>query len=480
VAGGATIYDEVVYPNRPSTRTTPARLAVAPALFGLDHAPPERCRVLEIGGGDGGNLIPMAAASPGAEFVGFDLAPARVAAGREVIAALGLANIRLEALDILDAGDLGRFDYVVAHGVYSWVPAAVREALFPLIRRSLAPGGVAYVDYNALPGCALRQALHRMLFLHLEGVDDARARLAEGLRFLRLIAEGAAEAQPLQQALRAEAAALLKRPPHVLFHDELNPFYTPVYLQEFLDHAARHGLQHLAEAEGTRLRPAPPDNPAARELLAGVAEGSAERQQYVDYLAPGYFRRTLLCAADRSLDRTPDPARLRGLHAAALLRRDETTPGRYVGPAGATLRTADTLLAAWLNEAGEVFPSALPLAAADERLFPKLLNLHTSGLLDLQAGPSPFVTEPGERPQASAFARLQASRGETELTTLAHTQTTIRDPATLHLISLLDGSRTRGELAAAMAARLGRPPGGDLAPLERALRSLARNALLEA
>jgi methyltransferase-like protein len=369
---------------------------------------------------------------------------------------------------------------VVARGVYSWVPPAVREALFPLIRRSLAPGGVAYVDYNALPGCALRQALHRMLLLHLEGVDDPPARLAEGLRFLRLIAEGAADGQPLQLALRAEAAALLKRPPNVLFHDEMDPSYTPVHVRDFLAHAERHGLQYLAEAEGTRLRPAPPDNPAARELLAPVAADAVERQQYVDFLTAGYFRRTLLCAADRPLDRTLHPARLRRLHAAALLQRDEATPALYVGPAGATLRTADPLLSAWLDQAARVFPRALPLADIDERLLAKLLNLHMAGLLDLQAGPSPFVSQPGERPRASAFARHQAARGGTELTTLAHTQATIRDPATLHLIGLLDGSRTRAELAASMAARIGRPPGGDLAPLERALRGLAGNALLEA
>jgi hypothetical protein len=269
VAGGATIYDEVVYPNRPSTRTTPARLAVAPALFGLDHAPPERCRVLEIGGGDGGNLIPMAAASPGAEFVGFDLAPARVAAGREVIAALGLANIRLEALDILDAGDLGRFDYVVAHGVYSGCrrrcgrrcsrssAAAWPRAASPMSITTRSPAAPFARRCTACSSCTWRGWT-------TPGRGSPRA-----LRFLRLIAEGAAEAQPLQQALRAEAAALLKRPPHVLFHDELNPFYTPVYLQEFLDHAARHGLQHLAEAEGTRLRPAPPTTPRPASCWPG-------------------------------------------------------------------------------------------------------------------------------------------------------------------------------------------------------------------
>ena len=61
--------------------------------------------------------------------MGCDLAGRPIAAGRRIAAALGLSNLTLVHADMraLPAA-LGEFDYVIAHGVYSWVPANVRRA----------------------------------------------------------------------------------------------------------------------------------------------------------------------------------------------------------------------------------------------------------------------------------------------------------------------------------------------------------------
>src|SRR5512133_2271473 len=97
-----TPYDAVEYPTFPQAQTHPDRLATLATVFGMTPAPVERCRVLELGTGDAGNLIPMAFALPGSEFTGIDLAQAPIAAGSRVVEELGLRNIRLLAMDLMD------------------------------------------------------------------------------------------------------------------------------------------------------------------------------------------------------------------------------------------------------------------------------------------------------------------------------------------------------------------------------------------
>src|ERR1017187_2313001 len=131
-----TAYDAVSYAGSPFSQTHPYRLAAAP---------PERCRVLELGCGDGGNLIPMAYVLPGSTFLGLDAAHSAIAQGQEQIAALGLTNVTLVQVDLLEAANLGTFDYVIAHGLYSWVPPPVQERVLAIASEALPPNGVAYV-----------------------------------------------------------------------------------------------------------------------------------------------------------------------------------------------------------------------------------------------------------------------------------------------------------------------------------------------
>src|SRR5512141_894057 len=152
----ATSYDAVSYPGLPFSQTHPDRRATIAALYDFPAAPPERCRVRELGCGDGGHLIPMAYLLPESTFLGLDAAGSAVAQGREQISALGLTNVSLSHVDLLDASNLGTFDYVIAHGLYSWVPPAVQERVLAITSEVLAPNGIAYVSYNAHPGGHVR------------------------------------------------------------------------------------------------------------------------------------------------------------------------------------------------------------------------------------------------------------------------------------------------------------------------------------
>ncbi|MBI1879375.1 MAG: class I SAM-dependent methyltransferase [Chloroflexi bacterium] len=113
-----TIYDQIPYPSLSFSWSHPSHLATLAVLVGMQPAPVERCRVLELGCAGGGNLIPMAYSLPDSEFIGIDLSARQIAEGQEMVAALGLRNVSLKQTNILGiASDFGRFDYIIAHGI---------------------------------------------------------------------------------------------------------------------------------------------------------------------------------------------------------------------------------------------------------------------------------------------------------------------------------------------------------------------------
>jgi hypothetical protein len=450
--------------------------------------------VLELGCGDGGNLVPMALALPAASFVGVDAAPKAIARGQGLIAELGLENVTLEARAIEDLSPAaGAFDYVIAHGVYSWVSAAVRDRLLAVCREALGDAGVAYVSYNALPGGRLRQALRDMLGFHTAELADPRERVAQARALLRFLLEGAVGEHGLGAVMRAQAEAMLVRSDATLLHDELAEVNDAVHFHEFAAHAARHGLQYLAEADFFEMQIGAASEPAAQALLA--IEDPVRREQYLDFLKARMFRQTLLCPAGVEIDRAPHPEVLERLAVSTQAQPGgEPGPGgaqAFTGPTGSTLTTDHPLVIEALKRTAAAWPAALwvrdllgPDATGDERgaLCDALLRSYAANLVALHVCPPRPVTTPGEAPCASALARHQARAGAV-VTNLRHASVRIEDDLGRRLVTLLDGTRDRAGLAADLRAFLsqrGRPVPDDLAEsLERSLRGLAQMALLQ-
>lgn len=485
-AAPAEAYDALAYPGYPYPQTHPDRLATQATLFGLRPAPPAACRVLELGAGDGANLLPMALALPGSAFVGVDLAGAPVARGRATIAALGAGNLTLAQGDVaaLPPEADGEFDYIIAHGLYSWVPPRVRDALMAVCAQRLAPHGVAYVSYNAYPGSYLRDMTRDILRFHVDGVEDPAARVAGARALLETIA-AAGQRSPYGAVLRDHVGRLLARSDAALFHDEMADVNTPVYFHEFTEHAGRFGLQFLAEA---RLRdmqaPELPDTVAA--ALAGLPDNVIVREQYLDFLVNRTFRQTLLCRGDVAVERTLRATVLDALHVRGRLVNED---GRWRSANDASAQPQDAAFDAALERVAGAWPRAAAFTeltaglapAAAGALAESLLEAHAAGLVDLLVEPPAPARRAGERPRAAALARHQAAGGATAVTSLHHDTVTLQGPLAATLVTLLDGTRDRAALLAALDGRPGTPPAGALpAALDRALDELASLALLEA
>src|SRR3954470_16876546 len=253
----ANVYDDVPYSNYPYAQTHPDRLATVAILHGLEPPDPFHARVLELGCGAGGNLLAMAAATPGVRALGVDLAQEPVEAGRAAAAAIGLGNVELRQGDVraLADGSLGEFDYVVAHGLYAWVPPDARDAVLGTIAASLAPDGVAYVSYNAHPGGYFRRMLRDVGLWHARGIEDPLERARKAQELYKFINEQrATEADTYGALLEREVPPLAEGPLYRLVHDDLSDAWDPLWFGEFAAHAAAHGMMFVGEADLSGLR----------------------------------------------------------------------------------------------------------------------------------------------------------------------------------------------------------------------------------
>jgi cyclopropane fatty-acyl-phospholipid synthase-like methyltransferase len=165
-------YDLIQYQGHPYPTTHPGHMAVIATLFGLRPAAIEQCRVLEIGCAGGENLFPLATSFPKAHFVGLDYSQEQIKAAQEIQKELLLDNIEFQCENLcdVDPAKLGQFDYIIAHGIYSWLPSEAQPALLKLCKECLTKDGVAYVSYNTLPGWHTRAMLRDFMFFILKDV----------------------------------------------------------------------------------------------------------------------------------------------------------------------------------------------------------------------------------------------------------------------------------------------------------------------
>jgi methyltransferase-like protein len=414
----------------------------------------------------------MAAALPKSNFVGIDLAGEPVAEGNQTISELALPNIRLVHGSVTMIGDdWGQFDYIIAHGLFSWVPAEVRSSLLKLCRERLAPQGIAFVSYNAFPGCHIRNMLREMMLFHTRNIKSPD----ECVRQAKALAMFLADAQDTQDEYRswmkAELKAVLDHDEGHLYHDELAEISEPLYFTQFVEKAASHDLQYLGEADYSDMF----DNgfnESTRQTLQQLSQNRILREQYLDFLKCRRFRQSLLCHCEIKVS-GPQPASLQNMlisSSAHCLEGSVTLqPGAsntYQTPKGARCTTDFALGKVVLGILEKNWPVPLPFseiltrAQRDllksipnhsnekdlDQLCAFLLDLYSTVVIELHAYAPPVTRAVTERPSTTRLVRWQAQRGSI-VTSLFHIVVKIEDEVGRRLLSCLDGTRDHKALA---------------------------------
>jgi len=463
-------YDQLPYTSLAFPQTHPDRLATIARIFGLTPPDVAACRVLELGCASGGNLIPMAFNLPGSEFVGIDLSPRQVDDAQSAIAELGVGNIRIEAASILDVDQSwGEFDYIICHGVFSWVDEAVQDKILAIAARNLSANGVAYVSYNTYPGWHLREMVRHMMRYHAGQFSEPREQVEQARALLAFLASASKDTGPYNQLLVGEAERLGRSPDSYLYHEHLERSNSPIYFYQFIERAERTGLQFLSEAAVSEMLTSHfPASVAA--TLERISPDLLHLEQYMDFARNRQFRQTLLCHDACRPARALSPDVLTGLMLSSSAVTDTASPDLTAGVPvvfrNGTKRAeiASAATKAALTVLMEQWPCAIDVAAlcevALERAarFPSTVSSEETrrstmedlfggvmyGLIEAHTQPPPCTNRPSDAPRAHTVASFQARSGN--LVVNAHHTMFQLDALALEILKLANGQRRRADM----------------------------------
>lgn len=424
-------YDRSQYTSNAFYYASPGHIRAAAHLYGVDTVPIEKARVLEMGCAAGGNLLPFAVAYPEATVVGVDLSSGQIGQGQQVVNELGLKNMTLHAMSLADiTPEFGEFDYIIAHGVFSWVPHDVQQAMLRICKENLSPKGVAYISYNTYPGWKAGDIVRDAMMLNSYGAENDEEKLARAKAMLTLLSDGLAVSNPLAPSLRGAVNQLRRFSDYYVTHEYLEAFNTPCYFVEFVSLADQNGLTYVGDAEPQiELGAAFGQNVQLTHNMVALGQPKTLRQQYLDFAVGRNFRKSLLVRADNADTITKDPEldllphlRWAGFFQSA--NNDNTPAGAqaYTNQAGRNVTTKDTVVVALISTLSEAWPRSLSFddlcnaeaikaaAPADTAaaLLKALQTMFKLGMLRYCLEPGPYDQPTTSASLTPGFAKLTA------------------------------------------------------------------------
>lgn len=293
-------YDSFLYVSKPFSSTNINNLQAKAKMYGLNPVPLKGARVLELGASCGGNIVPQALYYPETTFTGIDLSGVQVKHGNDIINSIGLKNVTLLEKDILDIDEsFGTFDYIIVHGIWSWVPDVVKDKILSICNVNLSDNGIAYVSYNTYPGWKrLEQLRDIMLYSEKRAKDQD---LLERTLYTKSVLKMVADTMNIDDRSRAQSAYKINNIHNVLnsndyyvAHEYLEAFNDPVYVSDFIERARKQGCAYIGDEVLQRSFITWLADDVTNNIRTLSHDNYVDKEQFYDYVYDTQFRMSLL------------------------------------------------------------------------------------------------------------------------------------------------------------------------------------------
>jgi len=438
-------YDDIPYLTSFDWKTHPDNLATIAKLSGMSPPSVSRCRVLELCCGNGANIISMAHSLPDSMFVGIDQSAGAIAEGCSIAEGLRLKNVELRELNVFDfPDDIGRFDYIIINGAFTWFTTEGQDDILRLIKNHLNENGVASIKYTTKPGGVIPMMMRDMMMYQVRDIEDPRQKMKEARSYLSSLADNVKSDSPFAAVysamLRYGADEINKASDDVLFHGLLGAVVTPLTFAEFIEQAKTCGLGFLSEANITMMAA----NVFSHEILDALRESGKSEidiEQHFDFQCNRSVRETLLCHQENTVSHQLSYEDMAEFFVSSAIR--PVTPEvnifasgkmEFSTPDGRSVVTESTVSKAVLLCLGSCWPQSLSFdslllnvrkvlgvkgngtLAQDSMVVGELLvNYFSKGLVRLHLHHYQFVSKVSSCPVASPLARYMADHhGELE------------------------------------------------------------------
>lgn len=457
-------YEEIPYPSYVHPQTHPDRLATMAKFFGLNPTPVEKCRMLELGCADGRGLTAFAYDLRDSEFVGIDIAANHIEQGNQIISELGLENIKLLEMDLMKLDEsFGKFDYIVAHGFFAWVPDFVREKVMDVCKKNLAENGVAYISFNAYPGCHIRQMIRGMMRYHTKDITGNIERANQAASLVKFLAEIKDTHNAYRYTLQTELKHYEKADIRNILFDDLGEINRPFYFHEFISFAEKFGLQFLSEVNYFEMQDDNlPEN--TRAMLSQIRGDIVRYIQYLDFMEGKRFHITLLCHDHHKINRDVSPEIMKEFFLTSNAQTESTEPDitgdgveTFYNERGARITTNNPLAKSSLHLMVKALPKYIQFdelldecrtlinsqASKEDdadTLCKILFEIFSTGLVSIRTHQPKLATVVSEKPFANPLASIQAKQLSI-IPNLLCENIRVDDEFTLKLLEFLDGTR---------------------------------------
>lgn len=445
----------------------PERAAVIAHLFSLQPTAVNQARILELGCGDGSQLVALAETLPDTELIGLEHNVNHIDHANALKVYAKLNNIEFHQTDFLQINpDLGQFDYIIANNVLSWLPPASQNQFFAVCKQYLKSNGLILLNYNVYPGWNMRHIVRDMVQYHLSQFDDESKRQEQLRAILQFLQDTIKDSNaPYNKSLREEIATLMTLPNDFLQHELCAPACHPLYFHQFNALSHSHGLTYVGDVELHTMLASNMPEPAA-EKLALLKDDMLRQEQFMDYVRNRYTRHSILSHADVAQRRALTADQLRDFYIVSMLKPDASsaandTQHTFRAELG-TVQTDNLLLQTTLQQLADAYPHPIHFNTLLQsvqnqagtsnpeqdlvQLSGLLMHCYTRGLITLSLQPAVFTANVSTHPQVSTLLRYQVERHYAYVTNLRFESVRIDNPILTYLIPHLNGSNDHAAL----------------------------------